>query len=173
MKSIDNLVDKLYSETDFARSLATSLSGGVGLGLYLWQRDWVIATFSAIIAFPLFRLLSGTLHERRKRARDNRVRVQDASDLYARLSDEEQKVVDAFVKVGGAVLTWSQVNDLELNSPAVESLMQREMLSTSMTADLMRETFVLDHALFDAGVAKARSAPLNNSFKPHPLRGSA
>ena len=106
MKIIDNLVDKLYSETDFARSIATSLSGGVGLGLYLWQRDWVIAAFSAIIAFPILRLVSGALHERRNRAQTNRVRAQDASDLYARLSDEEQKVVDAFAKVGGAVLTW-------------------------------------------------------------------
>jgi hypothetical protein len=158
MKSIDNLVDKLYSETDFARSIATSLSGGVGLGLYVWQNDWVIAAFSAIIAFPLLRLVSGAAYERRKRARSNRVVAQDASDLYARLSDEEQKVVDAFVNVGGAVLTWSQVNDLELNSPAVESLMQREMLTTSMTADLMRETFVLDHSLFDAGVAKIRGS---------------
>ena len=173
MKSIDKLVDKLYSETDFARSIATSLSGGIGLGLYLWQRDWVIAAFSAIIAFPLLRLISGALHERRKRARANRARAQDASDLYARLSDEEQKVVEAFARVGGAVLTWSQVNDLELNGPAVESLMQREMLTTSMTADLMRETFVLDHALFEAGVAKVRGAPPNNSFKPNPLRGSA
>ena len=62
---------------------------------------------------------------------------------------------------------------MELNGPAVESLMQREMLTTSMTADLMRETFVLDHALFEVGVAKVRGVPPNNSFKPKPLRGSA
>ncbi|UYK73971.1 hypothetical protein [Xanthomonas sacchari] len=173
MKSIDNLVEKLYSETDFARSIATSLAGGVGLGLYLWQRDWAIAAFSAIIAFPILRLASGALHDRRKRAQANRFRTQDTSELYARLSDEEQKVVDAFAKVGGAVLTWSQVNDLELSAPAVESLMQREMLTTSMTADLMRETFVLNHALFEVGVARVRGAPPNNSFKPNPLRGSA
>ncbi|MET7142559.1 superinfection exclusion B family protein [Xanthomonas sp. PPL139] len=172
MRSIDYLVDKLYSETDFARSIATSLSGGIGLGLYLWQRDWVIAAFSAIIAFPILRLASGALHERRKRAQTNRARAQDASELYARLSDEEQKVVDAFAKVGGAVLTWSQVNNLELNGPAVESLMQRQMLTTSMTADIMRETFVLDHALFEVGVAKVRGVPNKNSFKPKPLRSA-
>jgi len=173
MKSIDKLVDKLYSETDFARSIATSLSGSIGLALYLWRHDWVVAAFSAIIAFPLLRLSAGALHEQRVASKEKVNRAKEALELYSRLSDAEQEVVDTFARIGGAVLTWSQVNDLALNGPAVESLMQREMLRTSMTADLMSETFVLDHGLFEAGVAKLRGAPSNNSSKPTPLRGAA
>src|SRR5579883_376265 len=173
MKSIDKLVDKLYTETDFARSIATSLSGSVGLALYLWRHDWVVAAFSAIIAFPLLRLGAGALHERRAASKKKVSRTKEVLDMYARLSDEEQEVVDTFARIGGAVLTWSQMNDLELNGPAIESLMHRALLSTSVTADLMRETFVLDQDLFEAVVAKLRGAPSNNSTKPTPLRGAA
>jgi hypothetical protein len=52
----DRLAERLYSETDSARSIATSGAGIVGLIIYLLQRDWVIAAFSAVIVFPIARL---------------------------------------------------------------------------------------------------------------------
>ncbi|WP_437644274.1 hypothetical protein [Sorangium sp. So ce362] len=173
MNNLDKLVERLYSETDFARSIATSVAGIVGLVIYLVQRDWVIAAFSAVIVFPVVRLASARIHERRQRAEKRRMNREDAAENYSRLSEHEQAVVQAFVEAGGAVLTWSQVNALELRGPAIESLIHRELLGTSMTADGMRETFVLDPGLFEAGVARARSAPSNSSSKPTPLRGAA
>jgi len=48
----DKIVERLYSEIDSARSIATSGAGVGGLLIYLMQRDWVIAAFSAVIVFP-------------------------------------------------------------------------------------------------------------------------
>lgn len=158
MENLDKLVERLYSETDFSRSVATSVAGLVGLVIYLLLQDWVIAAFAAIIVFPVIRLASSRIHERRQRSEKRRAEQEEADESYSRLSEHEQAVVQAFVEAGGAVLTWSQMNALELRGSAVESLIHREFLNTSMTADGMRETFVLDQALFEAGIARARKA---------------
>ena len=150
MKSIDKLVEKLYEETDVARSVATSLAGVVGLVIYLVSRDWVVALFSWMIVFPLARLISAAIYAKRSKLAARRDAENEAKELYGRLSLGEKKVVQAFVTGGGTVMTWSHMNSLSLPGPSVESLMHRNLLSTSMTADGMRETFVLDPALFDA-----------------------
>ena len=161
MSTLDKWMERVYSETDFGRSIATSVAGTVGLVVYLVVGDWVISDFSAIIAFPIARLLSSWLYERTRRAAARQIDHERAENTYAKLSDEERQVVTAFVNAGGSVLTWSQVNAMALPSPAIESLLQREVLSTSMTADGMRETFVLDTAVFDAAsrVGRRGSAP--------------
>lgn len=152
MKSIDKLVEKLYEETDVARSVATSFAGVAGLAVYLAIRDWVIAVFSWLIVFPLARLIAATIHARRSKRATRRDAETEANELYSRLSAGEKEVVQAFVSAGGAVITWSHMNSISLSVPSIESLMHRGLLSTSMTADGMRETFVLDPPLFDAGV---------------------
>lgn len=152
MKSIDKLVEKLYEETDVARSVATSFAGAAGLAVYLITRDWVVALFSWLIVFPLARLIAATIHAKRSKRAARRDADTEAKELYSRLSAGEKEVVQAFVTVGGAVMTWSHMNSLSLSGPSVESLMHRGLLSTSMTADGMRETFVLDPPLFDTAV---------------------
>jgi hypothetical protein len=42
------------------------------------------------------------------------------------------------------------MNNQPVSSAAIESLIQRELLWTSITADGMRETFALDTEIFDA-----------------------
>lgn len=153
MDNLDKWMERVYGETDFGRSIATSVAGSVGLIVYLVVDDWVISAFSAIIAFPIARLLSTWLYERARRAADRQLVHERATSAYAALSDQERQVVAAFAKAGGSVLTWSQVNALPLSGSAIESLLQRELLSTSMTADGMRETFVLDSAVFDAALS--------------------
>lgn len=161
MNNLDKWMERVYGETDFGRSIATSVAGLVGLIVYLVVSDWVISAFSAIIVFPIVRLLSTWLYEKSRRASDRQLKNEQAESVYAKLSDAERQVVAAFVKAGGSVLTWSQVNTLPLSGPAIESLLQREILSTSMTADGMRETFVLDTDVFDAGqiAEKLNGAP--------------
>jgi hypothetical protein len=161
MSTLDKWMERVYGETDFGRSIATSVAGAVGLIVYLVVGDWVVSAFSAIIAFPIARLLSTWLYEKTRRAAARQVDNERATSTYEILSDEERSVVAAFVNAGGSVLTWSQANALSLSGPAIESLLQREILSTSMTADGMRETFVLDSAVFDAGLRLVRrgSAP--------------
>ena len=158
MKSIDKLVEKLYEETDVARSVATSLAGVVGLAVYLFTHDWVVALFSWLIVFPLARLVAATIHAKRSKRAMRREADTDAKEIYGRLSAGEKEVVQAFITAGGAVMTWSHMNSLSLSGPSVESLTHRGLLSTSMTADGMRETFVLDTPLFDAAVRNGSTA---------------
>ena len=152
MNTLDKWMDRVYGETDFGRSIATSVAGAVGLVVYLVVGDWVISAFASIIAFPIARLLSTWLYEKTRRAAARQIDRERAASDYGRLSSEERKVVAAFLSAGGSVLTWSQANALALSGPAIESLLQREVLSTSMTADGMRETFVLDTAVFDVAL---------------------
>jgi len=49
VNSIEKWADRVYSETDFGRSVATSVAGVIGLAVYLIFGDWVIAAFSSII----------------------------------------------------------------------------------------------------------------------------
>ena len=151
MGTLDNWAERIYGETDFGRSIATSVAGIIGLVVYLAVHDWVISAFSAIIAFPVARLLSAGLYERAHKATKQRVEREGAINSFRKLSEPERQVVSAFVQAGGSVLTWSQANSLSLPGPAIESLIQRGLITTSMTADGMRETFVLEPAVFDVG----------------------
>lgn len=62
-----------------------------------------------------------------------------------------KQVVGAFVLAGGCVLTWGQMNKAAVATNAVESLLARGLLGTSVMADGFGETFVLDPDLFDTG----------------------
>ncbi|WP_133718428.1 hypothetical protein [Methylocaldum gracile] len=158
MNAIEKWAERVYAETDFGRNVATSLSGLLGLGVYLIVGDWVIAAFASIIFFPVARLTATAIHARVSRGADRRAKRKDAEQIYRSLSDEERAVVSEFVAAGGCVLTWHHMNHCPVSGPAIESLIQREVLSTSMTADGMRETFVLDTAFFEIGVSHAKAA---------------
>lgn len=158
MNTFEKLAERIYIETDFSRSVATTLAGIIGLGVYLGYGDWVIAAFTSVISFPIVRLVSSGLHESFMREKTRRTKMEEAEYLYAQMSSDEKKVVQFFVEQGGCVVTWSQTNNAPLSMSAIESLMQRDLLSTSITADGMRETFVLDAAMFDAGQSRARES---------------
>jgi hypothetical protein len=159
----DKIVERLYSETDSARSIATSGAGVAGLLIYLMQRDWVIAAFSAVIVFPLARLASARVYEHIHRAEKRRTEREEAEEKYNQLGEHEKAVVQAFVLAGGSVLTWSHINALDLRGPAIESLINRQLLSTDVTADGMSETFVLNPVVFQAGVDKEISTRSSKS----------
>lgn len=155
MKALDKWAERIYAETDVARSIATSVAGVVGLSVYLLSSDWVVAVFAGVIVFPLVRLVAAGLHARAVRRAQGRMELEEAERVYGRLSEYEKTVVQAFVQTGGSVLTWNQVNQLGLPGNGIESLIQREVAWTSMTADGMRETFALDSAIFDVGQRNA------------------
>ncbi len=151
MNSIEKWADRVYSETDFGRSVATSVAGVIGLAVYLIFGDWVIAAFSSIISFPIIRVISTGLHEKITRRKKHKIEREEAEHIYKQLSNDEKEVVMEFVNAGGSVLTWSQVNNSSLLSSSIESLIQRKILWTSTTADGMRETFAIDSDIFDVG----------------------
>lgn len=161
MGAVDKWAERVYVETDFGRSVATTLSGLLGLGVYLALGDWVIAAFAAIIFFPVTRVTATAIHSHVSRGAKRRAKKSDSLATYNSLSDEEKSVVCEFVAAGGCVMTWGQMNKASISGSAIESLIQRDILSTSMTADGMRETFVLDPDIFDVGVSRAKlqSAP--------------
>ena len=162
MQILDKWADRIYSETDVGRSVATSSAGVIALITYLTTSDWVIAAFTFLIVFPIVRLLVASKHEHLKQASDRQRLIEQADELYSSLSPEEQALVDLFVENLGCVMTWGQFNRSAISSSAVETLMQRELLSTSVTADGMTETFVLDVSLFDAGVRQSASEAAPN-----------
>lgn len=51
MQILDKWADRIYSETDVGRSVATSSAGVIGLITYLTTSDWVIAAFAFLIVF--------------------------------------------------------------------------------------------------------------------------
>jgi hypothetical protein len=147
VNALEKWAERIYSENDFGRSVATSVAGVIGLVTYLATSDWVVGLFLVIISFPIARLVADA-HQGRL---NNAVRQREVEETYRRLSPDEKDVVDTFVKSGGSVITWSQVNNSNICRSAIESLIQRELLTTSVTADGMRETFVLNSQLFDVG----------------------
>lgn len=172
MGSIDKWAERIYSENDVGRGIATAAAGVAGLVVYLTVGDWVVAAFSAVIVFPLVRLISTAVQSKLNATAAQR-RVEDhASSICRKLTDQEHQVVRAFVEAGGCVLTWSHVNQLHLPYAAIESLIQRGVLTTSISADSMTETFVLDSVMFDASVAQmGANNPLTT--RPTATRASA
>lgn len=149
MKSIEKWADRVYSETDFGRGVATSSSGLFGLGAYLTMNDWVIAAFVSIITFPIVRIVSAGLNEKFSRKNQRNIERENALHIYKKLGSEEKYVIRAYVRAGGSVLTWGQMNNKDVSLASIESLVQRGLIWTSTTADGMRETFALDSDIFD------------------------
>jgi len=162
LNTIDKWADRVYSETDFGRSIATSVSGIIGLAVYLIINDWVIAAFLSIITFPIVRIISTSLNEKINLYAMQRKQKKLSEYTYNGLSSGEKEVIQAFVTAGGTALTYSHVNSLELSAPAIETLIQREIIWNSITADGMRETFALDTEIFDIA-QKKRSENIKES----------
>jgi len=147
--NLDRWVERIYAERDFGRSIATSAAGVVGLLIYLNTNDWVIAAFAAIIGFPVVRVLASAIHSAYMRKKHSGRDLREAQELYDKLSEEEKEVIREFVRVGGSVMSWSHANRVNLSEPGVASLMQREVLYSTMTPDGMREAFGISIEIFD------------------------
>lgn len=147
--NLDRWAERIYTERDFGRSVATSVSGVVGLLIYLAAKDWVIAAFSTIIAFPMVRLAASAAHSAYSRKELSRSAQEKGQELYERLSDEEKEVLREFVRCGGSVMSWSHANRVGLAESGVASLMQRDILYTTMSPDGMREAFGIKIEMFD------------------------
>ena len=147
--NLERWAERIYAERDFGRSIATSVAGIVGLALYLMTNDWVISVFSAVIAFPIVRVISSAANSAYTRKKLSVKDHEHAQELYDQLSDEEKGVLKEFVIAGGSVMSWGHANRVNLSEPGVASLMQREILYSTMTPDGMREAFGIRVDIFD------------------------
>lgn len=147
----EEIVAKIYDETDFARSLATAFAGVAGLTIYLWKHDAVIAAFAAVIVFPVVRLGSHTLRTSWIARATVRAKEAHSQELLAKLSEQEKDILRFFVAAGGACVSLGYVNSSKMAfpRPALNSLMARGLVQTSVMEDGMTESFVLDTEMFD------------------------
>jgi hypothetical protein len=163
--SFSEWAKKIYDEDDFGRSISITLSGIIGLAIYLPSKDLVLSLFVTVIVFPLLRLIASAAHTRWKETKKQQLQAQEAQKRFENFSLEERRVLKAFVDAGGAALTWSQINRADLAVSAVESLVLRGVLATSVTSDGMTETFVMQTEVFDA----AQQAFASSSSSPAAL----
>ena len=63
METLEKWAERIYSESDFGRGVATSISGAIGLSTYLFFNDWVIALFSVMISFPIIRIAASSSYK--------------------------------------------------------------------------------------------------------------
>lgn len=131
----DRWVERIYSGTDLGRSVATSSAGIAGLALYLLTSDIAIAGFSAVIIFPVVRVLASSAQRKAERVAKLKAQENGIQRLYGRLSPEEKNAASTLVLAGGSVVAWWQINNSDTHFSAIESLMQRGLLQTSMKAD--------------------------------------
>lgn len=148
--NFDRWIERIYSERDIGRGIATAFAGAAGLPTYLYWDDWVIAAFAAIIAFPIGRIGASAVHSVIAQSRERKHDIERLRETLKNLGTEEKSVVQGFVWHGGSVMTWREFNKLPYMSAAgIESLLNRDLASMSVTADGMTETFLLDTQLFD------------------------
>lgn len=145
----DKWVERIYTEEDFGRGVATSLSGTIGLAVYLLTDDAIVAIFATLIMFPLTRITAAALHRRGAEQAAASDKAKQFEDVYGRLSDEERRVIAGYIEAGGTVMTWGQVNRSDLSRAAIETLIQRELMWSTVTADGMTEAFAISTDIFD------------------------
>ena len=148
--NLDRWIERVYSESDIGRGIATSAAGAAGLTTYLYWGDWVVAGFVTIIVFPIGRILASAIHSHWNRSRERNRNRGQLKDLLDNLGSEERAVVQAFVWHGGSVITWGECNQSpHFSAVGIESLINRDLMHASVTADGMTETFALDTHLFN------------------------
>jgi len=148
--NFDRWIDRVYSESDFGRSIATTAAGAAGLAAYLHWNDWVLAACTGVIVFPVCRILASAIYSHRVQSREQSSSRDKMKELFENLGHEERSVVQAFVWHGGPFITWGQSNrSPSFSSTGIDSLVSRDLIHLTVTADGMREAFVLDAQLFE------------------------
>lgn len=151
MKIFGTIFEKIYSEEDSGNNISISLSGTLGLCLYLYSRDIMISIFSFIIAFPLIRIIVQKIINYQKKILNKKKRIKQDKDLLENLSEQEKDVLRKFVKHGTCSLSYSYINNYQLNLPktVVNSLIMREMIQDTMIGMDCNEALVLNADIFE------------------------
>ena len=141
---------RVYNERDFGRNVAKASAGAAALASYLYSNDWVITACVGIIAFPVGKLLASAICSRWAQLRNERRSKDQIKELFDNLGREEKDVIQAFVWHGGTTVRWAEVDKSpHFSSAGIDSLISRDLIHTSITADGARDTFVLDSQLFE------------------------
>ena len=148
--NFDRWAERVYNESDIGRSIATTVAGAAGLTTYLYWSDWVVGAFTAIIVFPVGRVLATATHSHWVQSRKRSYSREQIKELFENLGREEKDVVQAFVWHGGKSITWDECDrSPHFSSTGIDSLVSRDLIHATVTGDGMRDAFVLDTQLFE------------------------
>lgn len=152
---IDKWADRIYQEEDFGKNVSTSISGLLGLVVYLLTDDFALAAFITIITFPVVKIISNILRNRHLKKietieRENARMKMD--DIVKNLTDQEKRVIHEFVKYKSSVMSdqYIKMNSIFLSDGAVKSLIERNFL-TEQTCLSGGYDLKLNIVIFEAG----------------------
>ena len=127
--NFDRWAERVYNESDFGKSIATTAAGTASLASYLYWHDWVVSVCIGIIVFPVGRILASAIHSHWAQSREKFYNRDQMKELFDSLGREEKDVVQAFVWHGSTSITWSQVNkSWNFPSSGIDSLVYRGLI---------------------------------------------
>ncbi len=107
---IDKWLEIVYKENEFGRSISISLSGTIGLIIYLYFNDITIALFSLVISFPLFRIIANSIYSKFEKRVAEGGRKTELEKTFSKFSKHEIDVIKGFVQLGSCALSFDKVN---------------------------------------------------------------
>ena len=141
--------ERIYTEKNIGRGVATSVAGIAGLIIWYFSKDWIATVLVLVAVYSTAQIVADPIHHRLTLARQRRDRKKHMEELFDQLGWEEHAVVQEFVRHGSSVVTWGVFNKSQnFSLPGIESLINRGLAQQSLTADGITETFVLDADLF-------------------------
>lgn len=152
---IEKWAERIYLEEDFGKNVATTVTGLIGLCVYLASEDVPLAAFITIILFPLTRIVANVLrskHVEKTKIKDQQAALEALDQVVENLTDQERLVIHEFVKYKSSVISdkYLKMNSVYLPDGAVKSLMERGYLTEETFGPGMYD-LKLNIAIFEAG----------------------
>ena len=148
--NFDRWVERIYTESDFGRSIATTGAGVAALATYLYWSDWWVSLCVGIIVFPVGKIGASAFHSHRVQTREKTRGRERMSDLLENLGREEKAVVQEFVWHGSKFVSMQESHELpNFASDGIDSLVSRKLVSVTGYSEGTREGYVLDTEMFE------------------------
>ena len=153
--NFDRWVERIYSENDPGRGVATTVAGATATAIYLYWSDWAVAALVGITIFPIAKIAASAFHanwSRTRRRSDDRAELEQ---MLERVGFEERRVLQAFVWHGASVMSWKECNTWEVSRSAIDSLIERGVARVTDDTD----GIALDTKLFDYAQSTLEKSP--------------
>lgn len=152
---IDKWAERIYQEEDFGKNVSTTISGLLGLIVYLLTDDFALAALITIITFPVVKILSNILrnrHLKKREAIESENARKEMDNIVRNLTNQERRVIHEFVKYKSSVMSdkYIKMNSVFLPDGAVKSLIERSFL-TEQTFLSGSYDLKLNVVIFEAG----------------------
>ena len=143
--NFDRWVERIYSENDPGRGVATTVAGAMATAIYLYSSDWAVAALVGVTIFPVAKIAASGFHANWTRKRRRSEDHAEFGELLDRLGYQERLVVQHFVWHGASVMTWGECNTYDLSRSAINSLIERGLAKEAEEA----QGVAIDTRFFD------------------------